>query len=171
MKWVQLYGSLNILWYSFSLGLEWKLTFSSSEAIAEFSNFAGIEFNTLTSSSFRIWNSSAGNPSPPLALFVVIFPKPHLTSHSRISGSRWVTAPVRLSRSLRPFMYSSPAYSFLFFLISSPSVKSLQFLSFIVLLFAWNIPFVSLVLLKRFLVFHILLFSSSSLHCSLKKVF
>ena len=29
MKWVQLYGSLNILWHYPSLGLEWKLIFSS----------------------------------------------------------------------------------------------------------------------------------------------
>ena len=45
---------------------------------------------TLTASSFRIWNSSAGIPSPPLALFIVMLPKAHLTSHSRMSGSRWV---------------------------------------------------------------------------------
>ena len=29
MRWVQLCGSLSILWHCFSLGLEWKLTFSS----------------------------------------------------------------------------------------------------------------------------------------------
>ena len=29
MRWVQLCDSLNILWHCFSLGLEWKLTFSS----------------------------------------------------------------------------------------------------------------------------------------------
>ena len=40
-------------------------------------------------STFRIWNSSTGIPSPPLALFVVILSKAHLTSHSRMSGSRW----------------------------------------------------------------------------------
>ena len=61
------------------------------------------EWRTLTASSFRIWNSSAEIPSPPLALFVVIFPKAHLTSHSRIYGSRWATTPSWLSRSLRPF--------------------------------------------------------------------
>ena len=33
--------------------------------------------------SFRIWNSSTGIPSPPLALFVVMLPKAHLTLHSR----------------------------------------------------------------------------------------
>ena len=34
-----------------------------------------IEFSTLTASYFRIWNSSAWIPSPPLALFVVMLPK------------------------------------------------------------------------------------------------
>ena len=43
-----------------------------------------IEWSTLRASSFRIWNSSAGIPSPLLTLFVVILPKAHLISHSRI---------------------------------------------------------------------------------------
>ena len=34
--------SLNILWHCPSLGLEWKLTFSSPVATAEFSKFVGI---------------------------------------------------------------------------------------------------------------------------------
>ena len=34
---------------------------------------------TLAAASFRIWNRSAGIPSPPLALFVVILPKMNLT--------------------------------------------------------------------------------------------
>ena len=45
-----------------------------------------IKCSTFTASSFRIWSSSAGIPSPPLALFVVMLSKAHLTSHSRISG-------------------------------------------------------------------------------------
>ena len=49
-----------------------------------------IECNTFIASSFRIWNSSTGIPSPPLALFVVMLSKAHLTSHSRMSGSRSV---------------------------------------------------------------------------------
>ena len=44
-------------------------------------------------SSFRSWNSSAGIPLPPLALFIVMLPKAHLTSHSRLSGSRWLITP------------------------------------------------------------------------------
>ena len=42
VKWVQLYGSLNILWHCSSLGLEWKLTYSSPTAIVEFPKFADI---------------------------------------------------------------------------------------------------------------------------------
>ena len=41
VRWVQLCGSLSILWHCLSLGLEWKLTFSSPMATAEFSKFAG----------------------------------------------------------------------------------------------------------------------------------
>ena len=55
------------------------------------------ECNTFTASSFRIWNSSTGIPSPPLALFIVMLPRAHLTSHSRMSGSRWVITPSWLS--------------------------------------------------------------------------
>ena len=40
-----------------------------------------IEHSTFTASSFRIWNSSAGIPSPPLALVTVMLPKAHLTSY------------------------------------------------------------------------------------------
>ena len=58
-----------------------------------------IECSTFTASSFRIWNSSIGIPSPPLALFIVMLPKAHLTSHSRMSGSRWVITPLWLSES------------------------------------------------------------------------
>ena len=46
---------------------------------------------------FWIWNSSTGIPSPSLALFVVMLPKAHLTSHSKMSGSRWVITPSWLS--------------------------------------------------------------------------
>ena len=52
-----------------------------------------IECSTFTTSSFRIWNTSTGIPSPPLALFLVMLPKAHLTFQSRMSGSRWVIKP------------------------------------------------------------------------------
>ena len=64
-----LYGSLNILWYCPSLELKWKLTFSSPVATAVFQIYCPIECITLTVSSFRSWNSSAGIPSPPPAVF------------------------------------------------------------------------------------------------------
>ena len=122
-------------------------------------------------SIFRIWNSSAGIPSPPVALFVVNLPKAHLTLCCRISGSSWVITPSRLSVSLRPFLYSSSVYCCHLLLISYTSVRSFLFLSCTVPIFAWNVPLTSPVFLKRSLVFPILLFSSISLHCSFKKAF
>ena len=56
-------------------------------------------------------------------------------------------------------------------LVSFASVRSLTFLSFIEPIFAWNVPLVSLIFLKRSLVFPILLFVSISLLWSLKKAF
>ena len=125
-----------------------------------------IECSTLTSSCFRIWNSSTGIPSPVLALFVVMLSKAHLTSHSRMSGSRWVITPLWLSGSWRSVLYSYSVYSCHLFLISTASVRSIPLLSFLEPIFAWNVPLVSLISLKRSLVFPILLFSSISLHWS-----
>ena len=129
-----------------------------------------IEFSTLAAASFRIWNSSAGIPSLSLALFIVILPKALLALYSSISGSRWVITPLWLSGSLRSFLYSSSVYSY-HFLKSSASVRSITFLSFIVPIFALNVPLVSLIFLKRSLVFAVQLFSSIYLHWSLRKAF
>ena len=60
--------------------------------------------------------------------------------------------------------YSSSVYSCDLFLISSASVRSLSLLSFTVPTLARNVPLVSPIVLKRSLVFPILLFSSISLH-------
>ena len=87
------------------------------------SRFAGI-LSAALSQHHLLGFEIAGTPSPLLALFVVVLRKAHLTLHSSMSGSR-------LSRSLRPFLYSS-VYSCHLFLISSASVRSIQFLSFIV---------------------------------------
>ena len=119
-----------------------------------------IECSTFTASSFRIWNSSTGIPSPPLVLFVVMLSKAHLTSHSRMSDSRWVITPSWLSWLWRSFLYSSSVYSCHLFLTSSGYIRSILFLSFIEPIFAWNVPLVSLIFLKRSLVSPILLFSS-----------
>ena len=65
--------------------------------------------------------------------------------------------PSWLSRSLRPFLYSSSVHSCHLFLISSAYFRSILSLSFIVPIFTWNIPLLSLIFLKRSLVFPILL--------------
>ena len=87
-----------------------------------------------------------------------------------MSGSRWVITPSWLSGSWSSFLYSS-AYSCHLFLMSSASVRSIPSLSFSGPIFAWNVPLVFLIFLKRSLAFPILLFSSISLHWSLKKAF
>ena len=58
-----------------------------------FQIYLHIECSTFRASSFRIWSSSTGIPSPPLALFLLMLPKAHLTSHSRMCGSKWMIAP------------------------------------------------------------------------------
>ena len=100
-----------------------------------------------------------------------MLPKAYLTSHSRMSGSRWVITPSWLSWSWRSFLYSSSVYSCHLFLIASASVRSLPFLSFIEPSFAWNVPLISLIFFERSLIFPVLLFSSISLHWSLRKAF
>ena len=89
-----------------------------------------------------------------------MLPKAHLTSHSRMSGSRWVwvITPLWLSGSWRSSLYSSSVYSYHIFLISSASVRSIPFLSFIEPIFAWNVPLVSLIFLKRSSLSHSIVF-------------
>ena len=117
---MQLCGSLNILWHCPSWVLERKLIFSSLVAIVVFQIHWHIECNALTRSSLGIWNSSAGFLSPPLALFIVMLPKVHLTSHSRMSGSKQVTTPSWLSRSWRLFFFCYLSVYFChLFLVSS----------------------------------------------------
>ena len=67
-----------------------------------------IECSTFIASSFRIWNSSTRIPSPPLALFIMMLPKAHLTSHSMLSSSNPVITLLWLSGSLRSFWMASP---------------------------------------------------------------
>ena len=78
-----------------------------------------IEWSIFTASSFRMWNHSTGISSPPLVLFMVMLPRAHLTLHSRMSGSRWVTTASWLSGSRRFFLYGSSVYSCHLFLIAS----------------------------------------------------
>ena len=69
------------------------------------------------------------------------------------------------------FFVQFSVYSCHLFLIPSASVRSIPFLSFIEPIFAWSVPLICLKFLKRCLVFPILLFSSISLHWSLRKAF
>ena len=96
-----------VVWTFFDIALlsDWNENwpFPVLWLMLSFPTLLHFECNALTASSFRIWNSSAGNPSFPLALFVVVIPKAHLTSHSRTSGSRWVSTPSWLSVSLQSF--------------------------------------------------------------------
>ena len=90
-----LHFTLSILWHCLSLGLDENWTFSVLWPLLSFPDLPvyHIECRIFTMSSLRIWNSSSGIPSLPLALFRVMLPKAHLTSHSRMSGSRWVITP------------------------------------------------------------------------------
>ena len=106
-----------VLWtffdIAFLLGWGKKLTFSSPVAPAQFSKFASILSAALSQHhllGFEI-NKSAGSPSPLLAFSIVMLPKAHLTSHSRMSGSRWVITPSLLSGSWRSFLHSSSVFS------------------------------------------------------------
>ena len=99
-----------------------------------------IKCSTFKESSFRIWNSSTGIPSPPLALFIVMLPKAHLTSHSRFSGYRWVITPSWLSGSCFCWLYRA-----------SPSLAAKNIINLISVLTIWSCPCVelSLVLLEE----------------------
>ena len=100
-----------------------------------------------------------------------MLPKDYSTLHSRMFGSRWEITLSWLSGSLRYLLYSFSVYSYHLFLISSASVIFIPSLSFIVPIFEWNVPLVSLIFLNGCLLFPIILFSFISLHWSLKKAF
>ena len=70
--------------------LEWNWSFLVLWPLLSFPYCWQIECSTLKicASSIRIWNSSAGIPSPPLALFVVMLPKAHFVLHSKMFDSR-----------------------------------------------------------------------------------
>ena len=90
--WLQDNCSLNVLWTLpfFGIGRKTDL-FQSGGQCWVFQSCWHIECSTFTTSSFRIWNSSPGIPSPPLALLVVMLPKAQLTLDSR--GWWWTGRP------------------------------------------------------------------------------
>ena len=68
----------SLAWPFFGIGMKTDL-FQSCGHCWAFQICWHTECSTFTASSFRIWNSSSGIPSPPLALFILLLPKAHLT--------------------------------------------------------------------------------------------
>ena len=99
-----------VVWKFFGIAFLWDLNENGLQSCGPcwvFQICWHIECSTFTASSFRIWKSSTGIPSPPLALLIVMVLKAQLTSHSRMSGSRWVITSSWLSGSWRSLLYSS----------------------------------------------------------------
>ena len=122
---MQLCSSLSILGHYLSLGLEWNLTFSSPVATAKFSRFVDILSAALSQHhllGFEIAQLEFHHLYQLCSLWCFLIPKAHLTSHSRMFGSRWVITPLWLSGSWRSFLNSSSVYSCHLFLTSSASV-------------------------------------------------
>ena len=65
-----------VVWTFFGSGMKTNL-FQSCSHCWVFQICWHIKCSTLTASSFRIWNSLVGIPSPPVALFTVMLPKAH----------------------------------------------------------------------------------------------
>ena len=96
-----------------------------------------IECITFAASSFRIWNSSTGIPSPPPALFVWCFLRPTwLHIPGCLALGQWSHHCDYLGH--EDLFCIVLVYSCHLFLIFSASVRSIPFLSFIVPIFAWN---------------------------------
>ena len=106
--------SCAVVWTFFGIAFLWDWNeidlFQSRDHCWVFQICWYVEWSTLPASSLKIWNSWAGIPPLPLALLAVMLPKAHLTSHSRMSGSRWEITLSWLSGSLRSFLYSSSVY-------------------------------------------------------------
>ena len=98
-----------------------------------------IACGTFTASSFRIWNSSARIPSTPPALLVVLLPKP-----------TWHHIPECLALGEWSHHHDYLGHEDLFCIVilcifSTSSCRSIPFLSFIVPIFALNVPLVPLI--------------------------
>ena len=104
-----------VVWAFFGIAFLWDWNenwpFPVLWPLLSFPNMLAYWVQHFHSIIFRIWNSSTGIPSPPLALFMVMVPKAHLTSYSRISGSRWGITASWLSGSWKSFLNSYSVYS------------------------------------------------------------
>ena len=74
-----------VVWTIFGIAFLWDWNenwpFPILWPLLSFPNCWHIDCSIFTVTYFRIWNSSTGIPSPPLALFIVMLPKTYLTSH------------------------------------------------------------------------------------------
>ena len=130
-----------VVWEFFGIAFLWdwneNLPSESCDHCWVFQICWHIECSTFIASSFRIWNISTGIPSSTLALFVVMLLR---STWLHILGCLALITPLWLSGLWRSLLYSSSVCSCHLFLISSASVRSIPFLSFIVPMFAWNFP-------------------------------
>ena len=95
VKWVQLYGILNLVWHCPSLGLEWKLTFSNPVGMLRLPNLLTYWVQHFNIVIFYGFNSSAEILSPPLALLVV---KWKSLSSFWFFATPWTIKPMEFSR-------------------------------------------------------------------------
>ena len=121
-----------VVWAFFGIAFLWNWNengyFPVLRPLLSFPNLLAYWVQHFHSIIFQDLKQLNGNSITPLALFVVMLSKAHLTSHSKMSGSRWVITSLWLSGWWRSFLYSSPVYSSHLFLISSASVRSIPFL-------------------------------------------
>ena len=114
-----------------------------------------IECNTWMTSSFRVLNSSTGIPLHPLALLTAVIPKAHLTLHSRLSDSGWLTIPLYLSYTWyqfknftiedRKLKFIFLSWSVIFSVLKTFRSQSLELLKIFILHFSiywvsWHLP-------------------------------
>ena len=136
-----------VVWAFFGIAFLWDWNenwpFPVLWPLLSFPNLLAYWVQHFQVSFFRIWYSSTGIPSPPLALFISIT---WLHIPGCLALREW--SHPWLSGLWRSFLYSSSMYSCHPFLISSASVRSIQFLSFIEPIFAWKVPLVTLIFLE-----------------------
>ena len=112
--WALLCYNCAVVWTFFGIAFLWEWNenwlFPVLWLLLSFPICWHIECSTFRASSFRTWNSSTGISSYPLALFVVMLCKAHLTLHSRVSDFRWLITPSLSYKSLRSFLYHSSIF-------------------------------------------------------------
>ena len=96
-------GNCVVIWTFFGIAFLWDCNenwfFPVLCPLLSFPNLLAYWVQHFHSIIFRMWNSSIGILFSPSALFIVMLHRAYLTSHSRISGSRWVITSSWLSGS------------------------------------------------------------------------